>query len=203
MWKEPTAAERLQAQADARRAMLERLKPKPHVPAAEVIPWADREAERVAVLRAKPRARRCVPTVRSNRTVAAPSFSTPKINTAPRAPAPEPIRYAIHKDGVVGKGTSRRYRMRRNKALAQWWKAQQWAAGNRSCCYCDVGLVMRGGHANTASVDHVEPLLPNGVNDTCENFAMACRRCNTRKDRMSAEAFRVLLASERVAMAAE
>lgn len=58
---EPDLAERLAAQAKAKTAMLERLKPKPAVQAQVVIPWDERELQRIRDLTTRVRPKRPQP----------------------------------------------------------------------------------------------------------------------------------------------
>ncbi len=116
-----------------------------------------------------------------------------------RAALPQTTRYACGRDGVY---QADRQRLARNRLQMRVWKEGQWNEGNRHCAYCAVHMVRRAGRPNSATVDHVEPLVP-GENDHPWNYAMACWACNTRKARMSAAAFRALLAAEAVAIAAE
>lgn len=116
-----------------------------------------------------------------------------------RAALPQPTRYTCGRDGVY---QADRQRLARNRLQMRVWKEGQWNEGNRHCAYCAVHMVRRAGRPNSATVDHVEPLVP-GENDHPWNYAMACWACNNRKGRMSAGAFRALLACEVVATAAE
>lgn len=116
-----------------------------------------------------------------------------------RAMLPQPARYAAGRDGIV---QADRQRLVRNRAQMRAWKEAQWDSGVHTCAYCACAMTMRPGRPTSATVDHVEPLIPE-VNDAPWNYAMACWACNNRKGRMSAGAFRALLACEAVAVAAE
>jgi len=115
-----------------------------------------------------------------------------------RAALPQPARYA-GRDGIV---QADRQRLVRNRAQMRAWKEAQWEAGVRTCAYCACVMTRRPGRPTSATVDHIEPLIPD-VNDAPWNYAMACWACNNRKGRMSAGAFRALLACEVVAAVAE
>jgi hypothetical protein len=193
---EPKLADRLKAARAARAALLARFKPKPAVQAPEVIPWAEREAQRVRELRARPKPPRVSLGCATPGTVVVVE-ERPVAIFVRQDPAFQPVRYSAGRDGIVP-NDKQRCRMARKRVQMVGWKIEQWKAGNRTCAYCACALLRTQQRPNSATVDHVEPLRPDGSNDVPENYAMACATCNNRKARMSAAAFLRLLAADGV-----
>lgn len=204
---EPTLAERLAAQAAARQALVARLKPKPHVPAAEVIPWDARQAERILSLRFRQKPERPeVIEVVALVSVEPPSNPAPESYAPPRLPPVEPIRFSAAPpfyaepipDPVPGRPA--RCLAAPNDALRREWKNAQWEAGNRRCGYCTRRMTRRTNLGATCTVDHRQAVARGGL-DVEENWILACNQCNGEKGLMSEASFRRLLALRSTASA--
>ena len=187
-------AERLETQAKAKRALVEGLRAKPHVPAAEVIPWDAREAERIRQLAARP--------------------PKPKAAYSPKEPDPpaiivclppsnrmahsEPIRFSAMESAEFTPVVIGIVSTARGKSRSKAWRKRQWRIGNRSCAYCRIDLVQLGqkgvsqGHPQLATVDHKHPLALGG-DDAPWNLAMCCLDCNGRKGFLTEDEFRALV----------
>lgn len=188
--------ERRKASEEAKRALVERLKPKPAVRAAEVIPFAERTRVQ--------RPRKVRRTYEREEIVVefAPEVVVVETREVCRA---EPIRYSAISDPVefeaipVGPAPSIR-----RKGASKAWRQRQWMEGNRNCTYCDIRMTMPTRSekkrlqgqpipSTTATVDHKHPLGLGG-DDAPWNWAMACSGCNNRKGSMTEEEFRALIA---------
>lgn len=129
-----------------------------------------------------------------------------------RLTIPQPVRYSASKSvefvptiTLPSAGNARR------RSSYRSWRTGQFHAGNRSCYYCDVQMVLPprkqpNGYVCspiTATVDHRIPLARLGSDDP-SNWVMCCARCNNRKGYMSENEFRALMVREAaLAIAAE
>jgi hypothetical protein len=203
-------AARQEAAAKAKRALVEGLKPKPHVPASEVIPWDEREAERIRGLIGRPR--------KPKRTYEHPVFTDEPVMVfvEPRCvfvipERPEPIRFSVVASVEFEPAVSVIAPVSRSKTRAKNWRRRQWNAGVRNCAYCEIQMTMptkqeRRRRAlqctpippTTATVDHRHPLALGG-DDEPHNWVLCCNRCNGLKADMPEATFRAMLARDRVA----
>lgn len=202
MFREPDYAERLEAQAAARAAMLEKLKPKPAVKADEVVPWDAREAQRIRALIEKPRPEKLIDTMMA---VAETVAAKPKqLNHDPPQSrvVSDPIRFSVEESAeftVIICGPAPTIR---RKQAAKAWRVREWRGGNRHCFYCTtrtvLGAIGKGRKAaarqnesppkNLATVDHREPLALGG-DDAPWNWVIACWACNNDKGSMTEAQF--------------
>lgn len=200
---EPSLSERLSAQAEAKRALLARLKPKATVQAGEIIPWDAREAARIRSLMERPKPPK-PPTVEevciwvAEEVVEAP---VPAVHVEPvryRADAPTPEFVATFAPVA--------WPTQRGKTRQKRWRTYQWQCGNRTCYYCGVELVLPPKKQpspftpplNMATVDHRQPFALDGE-DHHSNYAMCCWRDNNRKGSMTEAEYVAILEAERLA----
>ena len=207
MYREPDFLERREASAQAKAAMLARLKPKEAKPANEIIPWEEREAERIRALVRRPRKPKRTYEHHSIESDAPVSLFPPSTEVPKSCEGrPEPVRYSVEAsvefEAVIECFTP----IIRRKGAPKAWRRRQWQEGNRTCYYCEVRMVMptarqkrlqigRPLSPRLATVDHKEPLARGG-DDAPWNWVMACNGCNNRKGDMTEAEFRALLASE-------
>lgn len=197
---EPTLSERQEARAAARAAVLAKFKPKPAV-TGEVIPWDEREAERIRALRNRPRRKRTYehPTF-TRRLSTDGECAKPAENIPILFARPEPIRFSAC-ESVEFERIPVGYVSVRRKAAMKAWRRAQWREGNRSCAYCKVKLTKppEGKKAKAAvhpptmaTVDHKEPLSLGG-DDAAWNWCLACFKCNGAKGSMTEAQFRATM----------
>jgi len=71
---------------------------------------------------------------------------------------------------------ARNIHMRCRLAEAQNWR----------CCWCGTTCRPEPSHANSATIEHVQPRSLGGANEW-DNYAMACNHCNNKRGVMSVE----------------
>lgn len=207
-WKEPDLSARQEAARAARMAVLAKFTPKPAAPASEVIPWDERQAERIRRVIARPRKPRAI-VEKSHICVAEPSPEScpPKSDIC----RPEPIRFSVVASIEFEPAVPVVMAVSRSKTRAKNWRRRQWNEGVRDCAYCEIRMTMptkveRRRRAlqctpippTTATVDHRHPLALGG-DDAPWNWVLCCAACNGRKADMPEDTFRALLARERIA----
>lgn len=169
MDKEPTLAERLEAQAAAKRRLLERFKPKPHVPAPPEAFVVDEGA--LEALRLERRAAR---QAEKERRWAAQAY-------IPRQPDPVVVAEAKASQAAaiglvrVDKPTVYYTRSRQLARTSAFTKALILEMQAGRCYLCGHGF----SQANPPTTDHVTPRARRGAN--VHNRLMACQGCNGAK----------------------
>lgn len=201
MYREPDHAERRDASAAAKADMLARLKHRPAQPAEEIVTWAEREMERVARLRQRPRKSKATyeaQEIREEAVVVVVVEPPP-----PKIDRPPPVRFSVCVPTVefvpeISEVTASS--VTRSKARMKRWRERQWRLGYRCCEYCGVAMVLPPSKQpkiyipvpHLVTVDHRHPLSLGGA-DHAGNFAMCCWKCNNLKGAMTEAEFRVLL----------
>lgn len=68
-------------------------------------------------------------------------------------------------------------------------RARLFAAQGGRCCWCGLGMDLKGQGGRGVTLEHLTPRAKGGA-DGEDNLAAACRRCNAARGDQEAEAFR-------------
>lgn len=79
-------------------------------------------------------------------------------------------------------------------AIRVYWRSKLSEAQNHKCCWCGLLTTDRRDLPNSSTIEHIQPKSLGGE-DTLDNMAMSCHKCNQRRRTKTSDEFMLELAS--------